>query len=309
MSDDMRSSYHVLFRSSAETNHPPNLDIDFLAVPHDPYGESEKDYYVYASEEIPKWTELVIPDQFLLPPPEVDNLKVLRQSSGSAEVLISLYGLPDRYAVLDGSRKKSNLTNRRSRQRGRRIEKKKRNSLIYRLFHNTPRVQQTHVPRGEDDRARRTVPPDYVIRSSAIPGAGDGVFYRGQAVVARESVLYGPYEGVFTADNPNNGRSWTIFNTHPRNVPREGSNEEEEKEPTKFYIDAYDDRVANWLSFVNTASSYREANIGAVSVGRARESHKCLVTYTKEWRDTYGINSAGVNTLYAVLDHRVDRVH
>lgn len=78
------------------------LDIDFLAVPHDPYGESEKDYYVYASEEIPKWTELVIPDQFLLPPPEVDNLKVLRQSSGSAEVLISLYGLPDRYAVLDG---------------------------------------------------------------------------------------------------------------------------------------------------------------------------------------------------------------
>lgn len=27
MSDDMRSSYHVLFRSSAETNHPPNLGM------------------------------------------------------------------------------------------------------------------------------------------------------------------------------------------------------------------------------------------------------------------------------------------
>lgn len=51
------------------------------------------------------------------------------------------------------------------------------------------------------NRARDTLPPGFFVGASTTPDAGEGVFYRGKGVRAREPVVYGPYEDVISDVN------------------------------------------------------------------------------------------------------------
>ncbi|XP_061085832.1 histone-lysine N-methyltransferase PRDM9-like [Conger conger] len=103
------------------------------------------------------------------------------------------------------------------------------------------------APAGAPDRARLTLPPGLEIRVSSIPGAGLGVFAKGQTVP--RGVHYGPYEGELTEEDVamESGYSWMISRSK-RCVE---------------YIDAKRETHSNWMRYVNCARNEEEQNLVA----------------------------------------------
>lgn len=71
-------------------------------------------------------------------------------------------------------------------------------------------IPDTPAPLGAPDRARLTLPPGLEVRTSAIPGAGLGVFNHGHSVT--QGTHYGPYEGELTDKelDMESGYSWVV---------------------------------------------------------------------------------------------------
>ncbi|KAB5517607.1 hypothetical protein PHYPO_G00169100, partial [Pangasianodon hypophthalmus] len=106
-------------------------------------------------------------------------------------------------------------------------------------------ISDTPVPMGVPDRARQTLPPGLEVRKSEIPGAGLGVFNKGEIVPVGSH--FGPYQGdlVEREEAMNSGYSWVIC--------RRGHCEE--------YIDAKREICANWMRYVNCARNDEEQNL------------------------------------------------
>ncbi|XP_062861055.1 zinc finger protein 883-like [Trichomycterus rosablanca] len=108
-------------------------------------------------------------------------------------------------------------------------------------------IPDTPVPTGGPDRARQTLPPGLEVQQSGIPGAGLGVFNKGETVPV--GAHFGPYQGeaVDKEEAVNSGYSWVIY--------RSGRGEE--------YIDAQSEIHANWMRYVNCSCDDEEQNLVA----------------------------------------------
>ncbi|XP_029597164.1 histone-lysine N-methyltransferase PRDM9 [Salmo trutta] len=108
-------------------------------------------------------------------------------------------------------------------------------------------IPDTPAPLGAPDRARLTLPPGLEVRTSAIPGAGLGVFNHGHSVT--QGTHYGPYEGELTDKelDMESGYSWVIYKSKQRDE----------------YIDGKRDTHSNWMRYVNCTRSEEEQNLVA----------------------------------------------
>ncbi|XP_055764865.1 histone-lysine N-methyltransferase PRDM9-like [Salvelinus fontinalis] len=140
----------------------------------------------------------------------------------------------------------------------------------------------TPAPLGAPYRARLTLPPGLEIRTSAIPGAGLGVFNHGHTVP--QGTHYGPYEGELTDSELDleSGYSWVIYKS----------------KQSDEYIDAKRDTHSNWMRYVNCARSEEEQNLLAFQY-RGGILYRCckpiavgeelLVWYGEEYARDLGI--------------------
>ncbi|XP_072570012.1 uncharacterized protein [Paramormyrops kingsleyae] len=121
---------------------------------------------------------------------------------------------------------------------------------------NTPKILYTEGEELRDDdylfmgvpgRALLTLPPGLEVRSSSIPGAGQGVFNQGQTVP--RGVHYGPYEGEVTDREQaiDSGYSWVVY----------------KGKQCETYIDARRESHSNWMRYVNCARDDEEQNLVA----------------------------------------------
>ncbi|XP_046729442.1 histone-lysine N-methyltransferase PRDM9-like isoform X1 [Silurus meridionalis] len=108
-------------------------------------------------------------------------------------------------------------------------------------------IPDTPVPMGVADRARQTLPPGLEIQKSSIPGAGLGVFNKGELVPV--GAHFGPYQGLLVnkEDAMKSGYSWVIYTSRQ----------------CEKYIDARREIHANWLRYVNCARKNGEQNLEA----------------------------------------------
>ncbi|XP_060789185.1 zinc finger protein ZFP2-like isoform X1 [Neoarius graeffei] len=115
-------------------------------------------------------------------------------------------------------------------------------------FHGFPLfIPDTPVPMGVPDRARKTLPPGLEIRKSGIPGAGLGVFNKGEMVPI--GAHFGPYQGeLIDREEPmSSGYSWVIRRTRK----------------CEENIDGKRDMHANWMRYVNCTCNDEEQNLVA----------------------------------------------
>ncbi|KAI5100830.1 histone-lysine N-methyltransferase PRDM9 [Silurus meridionalis] len=108
-------------------------------------------------------------------------------------------------------------------------------------------ISDTPVPMGVTDRAIQTLPPSLEVRMSDIPGAGFGVFNKGETIPL--GAHFGPFEGdlVDKEEAMNSGYSWVIT----RNMQCEK------------YIDGQREMHSNWMRYVNCARNEQEQNLVA----------------------------------------------
>uniref|UniRef100_A0A4W5JVK6 SET domain-containing protein n=1 Tax=Hucho hucho TaxID=62062 RepID=A0A4W5JVK6_9TELE len=137
-------------------------------------------------------------------------------------------------------------------------------------LHGPPHfILDTPAPLGAPDRARLTLPPGLEVRTSAIPGAGLGVFNHGHKFPDKELAM-------------ESGYSWVIYKS---------------KQSDK-YIDAKRDTHSNWMRYVNCARSEEEQNLVAFQY-RGGILYRCckpiavgeelLVWYGEEYARDLGI--------------------
>ncbi|XP_036838641.1 histone-lysine N-methyltransferase PRDM9-like isoform X2 [Oncorhynchus mykiss] len=143
-------------------------------------------------------------------------------------------------------------------------------------------IQDTPAPLGAPDRARLTLPPGLEVRTSAIPGAGLGVFNYGHSVT--QGTHYGPYEGELTDTElaMESGYSWVIYKS----------------KQSDEYIDAKRETHSNWMRYVNCARNEEEQNLVAFQY-RGGILYRCckpiavgeelLVWYGEEYARDLGI--------------------
>ncbi|XP_063798466.1 histone-lysine N-methyltransferase PRDM9 isoform X2 [Pseudophryne corroboree] len=128
-------------------------------------------------------------------------------------------------------------------------------------------MQDTVVEMGTDKRAALTLPPSMRISVSGIPRAGLGVWNEGTTLP--KGTHFGPYEGI-TADEDEaatSGYSWQIT---------KGKDSHE-------YIDARDEKNANWMRYVNCARHEEEQNLVAFQYRRQIYYRACkaIIPYTE----------------------------
>uniref|UniRef100_A0AAZ3NNK7 SET domain-containing protein n=1 Tax=Oncorhynchus tshawytscha TaxID=74940 RepID=A0AAZ3NNK7_ONCTS len=143
-------------------------------------------------------------------------------------------------------------------------------------------IPDTPAPLGAPDRARLTLPLGLEVRTSAIPGAGLGVFNHGHSVT--QGTHYGPYEGELTNTElaMESGYSWVIYKS----------------KQSDEYIDAKRDTHSNWMRYVNCARNEEEQNLVAFQY-RGGILYRCckpiavgeelLVWYGEEYARDLGI--------------------
>nr|XP_023647020.1 zinc finger protein 431-like isoform X1 [Paramormyrops kingsleyae]XP_023647022.1 zinc finger protein 431-like isoform X1 [Paramormyrops kingsleyae] len=108
-------------------------------------------------------------------------------------------------------------------------------------------ISDSSAVMGVPGRALLTLPPGLEVRSSSIPGAGQGVFNQGQTVP--RGVHYGPYEGEVTDREQaiDSGYSWVVY----------------KGKQCETYIDARRESHSNWMRYVNCARDEEEQNLVA----------------------------------------------
>uniref|UniRef100_A0A8C7MLV8 Histone-lysine N-methyltransferase PRDM9-like n=1 Tax=Oncorhynchus kisutch TaxID=8019 RepID=A0A8C7MLV8_ONCKI len=143
-------------------------------------------------------------------------------------------------------------------------------------------IPDTPAPLGAPDRARLTLPLGLEVRTSAIPGAGLGVFNHRHSVT--QGTHYGPYEGELTDTElaMESGYSWVIYKS----------------KQSDEYIDAKRETHSNWMRYVNCARNEEEQNLVAFQY-RGGILYRCckpiavgeelLVWYGEEYARDLGI--------------------
>ncbi|XP_078667162.1 histone-lysine N-methyltransferase PRDM9-like [Branchiostoma floridae x Branchiostoma belcheri] len=144
-------------------------------------------------------------------------------------------------------------------------------------------VKDKVVPKGEPNRAARTLPDHLSVRPSKIRGAGDGVWLDGQAMA--KNLVFGPYDGKITGPEIGltTGYAWQIS----------------KNDKVKYYIDATDVTKSSWMRYVNCARNEEEQNMVAFQYYRniyyrtykpVLPGTELLVWYGNEYAKELGIS-------------------
>ncbi|KAI8503104.1 Histone-lysine N-methyltransferase prdm9 [Branchiostoma belcheri] len=144
-------------------------------------------------------------------------------------------------------------------------------------------VKDKQIPKGEPNRAARTLPDNLSVRPSKIRGAGDGVWLDGQAMA--KNLVFGPYDGKITGPEIGltTGYAWQIS----------------KNDKVKYYIDASDVTKSSWMRYVNCARNEEEQNMVAFQYYRniyyrtykpVPPGTELLVWYGNEYAKELGIS-------------------
>ncbi|CAH1256600.1 PRDM9 [Branchiostoma lanceolatum] len=144
-------------------------------------------------------------------------------------------------------------------------------------------VKDKEVPKGEENRAVRTLPDYLSVCPSKIKGAGDGVWLDGKAM--HKNLVFGPYDGKISGPEigMTSGYAWQIS----------------KNDKVKYYIDATDVTKSSWMRYVNCARNEEEQNLVAFQYYRniyyrtykpVPPGTELLVWYGNEYAKELGIS-------------------
>ncbi|XP_075913311.1 uncharacterized protein LOC116937801 [Petromyzon marinus] len=106
-------------------------------------------------------------------------------------------------------------------------------------------IADTAVAPGVADRARLSLPQGLTVGASSIAGAGLGVWSNRKKLP--KGVMFGPYQGEVSEENPVSEYCWLIY----------------KNKKDREYVDAQDESKSNWMRFVNCARNEQEQNLVA----------------------------------------------
>ncbi|XP_066275163.1 histone-lysine N-methyltransferase PRDM9-like [Branchiostoma lanceolatum] len=146
-------------------------------------------------------------------------------------------------------------------------------------------VKDKEVPKGEHNRAARTLPDFLSVCPSKIKGAGDGVWLDGKTM--QKNLVFGPYDGKISGPEigMTSGYAWQIS----------------KNDKVKYYIDATDVTKSSWMRYVNCARNEEEQNLVAFQYYRniyyrtykpVPPGTELLVWYGNEYAKELGISEA-----------------
>ncbi|CAH1256667.1 PRDM9 [Branchiostoma lanceolatum] len=144
-------------------------------------------------------------------------------------------------------------------------------------------VKDKEVPKGEPNRAVRTLPDYLSVCPSKIKGAGDGVWLDGKTM--QKNLVFGPYDGKISGPEigMTSGYAWQIS----------------KNDKVKYYIDATDVTKSSWMRYVNCARNEEEQNLVAFQYYRniyyrtykpVPPGTELLVWYGNEYAKELGIS-------------------
>lgn len=124
----------------------------------------------------------------------------------------------------------------------------------YKRFKLSWPTRKLYIPNSElpihfdaNERANRTTPVGFIIKTSSIPGAGLGAWTTSK--IPMFTVL-GEYEGEEHRHEGDTSYSWIIY--------------EDDEEERMHFIDASSPAKSNWLRYVNCARNVQEENVKPV---------------------------------------------
>ncbi|XP_078472024.1 histone-lysine N-methyltransferase PRDM7-like isoform X2 [Lampetra planeri] len=106
-------------------------------------------------------------------------------------------------------------------------------------------IADTAVAPGVANRARLSLPQGLTVGASSIAGAGLGVWSNRKKLP--KGVIFGPYQGEVSEENPVSEYCWLIY----------------KNKKDREYVDAQDESKSNWMRFVNCARNEQEQNLVA----------------------------------------------
>nr|XP_032800540.1 histone-lysine N-methyltransferase PRDM9-like [Petromyzon marinus] len=106
-------------------------------------------------------------------------------------------------------------------------------------------IADAAVAPGVADRARLSLPQGLTVGASSIAGAGLGVWSNRKKLP--KGVMFGPYQGEVSEENPVSEYCWLIY----------------KNKKDREYVDAQDESKSNWMRFVNCARNEQEQNLVA----------------------------------------------
>ncbi|XP_061433888.1 histone-lysine N-methyltransferase PRDM9-like [Lethenteron reissneri] len=106
-------------------------------------------------------------------------------------------------------------------------------------------IADAAVAPGVANRARLSLPQGLTVGASSIAGAGLGVWSNRKKLP--KGVIFGPYQGEVSEENPVSEYCWLIY----------------KNKKDREYVDAQDESKSNWMRFVNCARNEQEQNLVA----------------------------------------------
>ncbi|CAN0156900.1 unnamed protein product [Lampetra fluviatilis] len=106
-------------------------------------------------------------------------------------------------------------------------------------------IADAAVAPGVANRARLSLPQGLTVGASSIAGAGLGVWSNRKKLP--KEVMFGPYQGEVSEENPMSEYCWLIY----------------KNKKDREYVDAQDESKSNWMRFVNCARNEQEQNLVA----------------------------------------------
>ncbi|CAN0242226.1 unnamed protein product [Lampetra planeri] len=106
-------------------------------------------------------------------------------------------------------------------------------------------IADAAVAPGVANRARLSLPQGLTVGASSIAGAGLGVWSNRKKLP--KGVMFGPYQGEVSEENPVSEYCWLIY----------------KNKKDREYVDAQDESKSNWMRFVNCARNEQEQNLVA----------------------------------------------
>ncbi|XP_061434522.1 histone-lysine N-methyltransferase PRDM9-like [Lethenteron reissneri] len=106
-------------------------------------------------------------------------------------------------------------------------------------------IADAAVAPGVANRARLSLPQGLTVGASSIAGAGLGVWSNRKKLP--KGVMFGPYQGEVSEENPVSEYCWLIY----------------KNKKDREYVDAQDESKSNWMRFINCARNEQEQNLVA----------------------------------------------
>ncbi|XP_061434464.1 LOW QUALITY PROTEIN: histone-lysine N-methyltransferase PRDM9-like [Lethenteron reissneri] len=141
-------------------------------------------------------------------------------------------------------------------------------------------IADAAVAPGVANRARLSLPQGLTVGASSIAGAGLGVWSNRKKLP--KGVMFGPYQGEVSEENPVSEYCWLIY----------------KNKKDCEYVDAQDESKSNWMRFVNCARNEQEQNLVAFQHRRqiyyrtfraVGPGSELLVWYGEEFAQELGI--------------------